>query len=123
MAASPSGADNAAYSGATKNIEMQSQSYDPNKPVLLHEMMHAYHDQKLSAGFGNADIQKFYQEARAGGQFPTGSYMLSSVPEYFAMMASVYLHGSAARDPFTRDAIRQKQPTLYQWLEKEFGVR
>lgn len=123
MTANLSGADNAAYSGSTKNVVLTTPSYSPEKPVILHELMHAYHDQKLSGGFGNAEIQKLFDQARSNGQFPAGSYMLSSVGEYFAMMASVYLHGTAARDPFTRDAIKQKQPDCYNWLVKEFGLK
>jgi hypothetical protein len=123
MTANLSGADNAAYSGSTKNVVLTTPSYSPEKPVILHELMHAYHDQKLPGGFGNAEIQKLFDQARSSGQFPAGSYMLSSVGEYFAMMASVYLHGTAARDPFTRDAIKQKQPDCYSWLVKEFGPK
>ena len=115
--------DNAAYSSATKSVVLQSQSYSPEKPVILHELLHAYHDQKVPNGFGNAEIQNLYQQARTGGQFPANSYMLSNVAEYFAMMASVYLHGSAARDPFRREAIKGKQPDCYRWLAKEFGSR
>jgi hypothetical protein len=51
MAANPSGADNAVYSGSTKNVLLTSASYSPEKPVILHELMHAYHDQKLPGGF------------------------------------------------------------------------
>jgi hypothetical protein len=123
MAANPAGADNAAYSGSTKSVLLTSASYSPEKPVILHEVMHAYHDQKLPGGFRNVEIQRLYEQARSSGQFPAGSYMLSSVGEYFAMMASVYLHGTAARDPFTRDAIKQKQPDCYNWLVKEFGQK
>lgn len=47
--------------------------------------------------------------------------MLSNVQEYFTMMASVYLYGSAGRIPFTRENIRTKQPDAYMWLEREFG--
>ncbi len=100
-----------------------TQSYSPEKPVILHELMHAYHDRKVPNGFGNTDIQNLFQQARTSGQFPANSYMLSNVVEYFAMMASVYLHGSAARDPFTRQAIQEKQPDCYQWLAREFGPR
>jgi hypothetical protein len=117
------GQDNAAYSAGSKSIMIQPLSYSPEKPVILHELMHAYHDQKVPNGFANAEIQALYQQARTGGQFPANSYMLSNVVEYFAMMASVYLHGSAARDPFTRQAIQEKQPDCYQWLLKEFGPR
>ena len=117
------GASPGAYSGKTKSISMQARLYDPDKPILLHELMHAYHDQKIAGGFGNPDILKLFQEAGASHRFPADSYMLSNVAEYFGMMASVYLHGSAARDPFARDSIRIKQPDAYRWLEKEFGPR
>ena len=124
MAASPGAApDSAAYSGATRGVVLQSLSYGTEKPVILHELMHAYHDQKVPDGFRNAEIQKLYDQARTGGQFPANSYMLSRVGEYFAMVASVYLHGSAARDPFTREALKEKQPDCYRWLAKEFGPR
>jgi hypothetical protein len=122
-ASANAGQDNAAYSAGSKIIMIQPLSYSPEKPVILHELMHAYHDQKVPNGFGNAEIQALYQQARTSGQFPANSYMLSNVVEYFAMMASVYLHGSAARDPFTRQAIQEKQPDCYQWLVKEFGPR
>ena len=62
-----------------------------------------------------------YDEARQSGKFPAGSYLLSNPAEYFAMMASVYLYGSAAREPFARDSIRIKQPRMYERLVKEFG--
>jgi hypothetical protein len=123
MASNPAGADNAAYAAGTKSIMLTTPSYSPEKPVVLHELMHAYHDQKLPNGFGNADIQRFYQEAKSSGKFPAGSYMLSNVGEYFAMMSSVYLHGTAARDPNTRQEIQEKQPDIYEWFQKEFGAR
>jgi len=111
------------YSGATKAVVLQAQVYDKDRPILLHELLHAYHDQKIADGFRNSELLALYQQARDAQQFPAGAYMLSSVQEYFAMMASVYLHGSAARDPFTRDAVLAKQPDCYRWLEKEFGAR
>jgi hypothetical protein len=123
MSPNPSGSDNAAYNNFTKSVLLTTASYSPEKPVILHELMHAYHDQKLADGFRNADIQRLYQQARTSGQFPVGSYMLGNPSEYFAMMASVYLHGTAARDPFTREAIKQKQPDCYDWLVKEFGPK
>ncbi len=123
FAASPGPADNASYSGTTKTVTLLSLSYSPEKPVILHELMHAYHDQKLPNGLANAEIRALYEQARGSGKFPAGSYMLTNPIEYFGMMASVYLHGSAARDPFTREAIKEKQPEFYQWMVKEFGPR
>jgi len=117
----PASGDNAAY-GAGR-VQLLSQIYSSEKPVLLHELLHGYHEQRLANGFANTDIQRLYEQAKASGQFPADSYMLSRVGEYFAMMGSVYLHGSAARDPFTRQAVKEKQPEFYAWMEKEFGSR
>jgi hypothetical protein len=117
----PASGDNAAY-GAGR-VVLQSQIYSPEKPVLLHELLHAYHEQRLANGFANGDIQRLYDQAKSSGQFPAGSYMLSNRGEYFAMMGSVYLNGTAARDPFTRQAILEMQPEFYQWMVKEFGPR
>lgn len=118
-----SGIDNATYTTQTRQVTLTSASFSRDKPILLHELMHAYHDQKLPGGFANAQMRTFFEQARASGRFPAGAYMLSSVAEYFAMMASVYVHGTAARDPFMRAAIREKQPEMYDWLVKEFGQR
>jgi hypothetical protein len=116
-----SGSDNAAYGNG--RVVLTTLMFSPEKPVILHELMHAYHDRKVPNGFGNAEILKLLEQARLGGQFPVGSYMLTNPAEYFAMVSSVYLHGTAARDPFTRQAIKEKQPDCYQWMVKEFGPR
>lgn len=118
-----SGSDNATYTTQTRRVALTSASFSRDKPILLHELMHAYHDQKLTGGFANAQIRTFLEQARASRRFPADAYMLSSAAEYFAMMASVYVHGTAARDPFTRAAIRENQPEMYDWLVKEFGRR
>ena len=112
------------YGAGRVVIPMRSEApYGSDRPIVLHELCHAYHDLKLAAGFGNPTIRGFYEQAKLGGKFPADSYMLSSITEYFAMMTSVFLHGSAARDPFVRDSIRVKQPAMYDWLVKEFGER
>lgn len=110
------------YGAGRVVIPLRSEApYGSDRPIVLHELCHAYHDLKLADGFSNSTILGFYEQAKQSGKFPGDSYMLSTVPEYFAMMASVFLHGSAARDPFVRDSIRAKQPAMYDWLVKEFG--
>jgi hypothetical protein len=123
VAAGGGGGNPGAYSSESRSIVLDGQVYPASHPILLHELMHAWHDQRVAGGMQNAEILKLYQQARDGGKFPTGSYMLANVREYFAMMASVYLYGSAARDPLTRDRIRQLQPDCYAWLERTFGRR
>lgn len=96
---------------------------NPGAPILLHEFLHAYHDQRLSEGYDNPEILRLFVEARRSSLFPADSYMLSHVREYFAMVGSVYLHGSANRDPFTRENLKTKQPSAYNWFAKHFGNR
>jgi hypothetical protein len=115
--------DMAHYALSAKSVVLQSQFYNPQYPLLLHELLHAYHDQRLPKGYENADVQNLYKQAKMGGNFPANSYMLKNAVEYFAMMASVYLHGSITREPFTRQAIQEKQPDCYRWLVKQFGPR
>ena len=117
------GADNAAYTGATKAVILTTLQFTHEKPIILHELMHAWHDQKAPNGFANSDIRGFFEQARSSGKFPAGSYMLSNPVEYFAMVSSVYLNGWAARDPNTRQELKEKQPDCYAWLEKQFGQR
>lgn len=85
--------------------------------------LHAHHDQKLPLGFRNADILELYRRAAAYRMYPPDSYMMKSPSEYFAMTASVYLHRSAAREPYTRESLVRKQPVYARWLSQEFGVR
>lgn len=112
------------YGAGRVVIPLRSEApYASDRPIVLHELCHAYHDLKLADGFNNSTILGFYEQAKQSGKFPGDSYMLSTNPEYFAMMTSVFMHGSAARDPYVRDSIRVKQPAMYAWLVKEFGER
>lgn len=87
-----------------------------DRPILLHEMMHAYQNGRLPGGMRNAAMQRFFARAHTPGLWPQGSYMLSNEAEIFAMTASVELYGHAARPPFTRDALEAKQPEYAAWI-------
>jgi hypothetical protein len=104
-------------------VVITSAEYDPTRPNLLHELMHAYHDQRLPQGFANVDVLQCYQQALSGGRYPRDSYMLSNPEEYFAMVASVFLDGWSPRDPYVRDSILVKQPECYRFLGTVFGAR
>lgn len=96
---------------------------DPNddRPILLHEDMHVYHIQKLPGGRNIPDILTYYGRAKAGNLHTAGAYLLKNEGEFFEMTASVYLHGHLAREPFTRDELRQKQPVYDRFLSRLFG--
>jgi hypothetical protein len=105
-----------------RKVVMTAEIFPPDNPVLLHEYLHAYHARRLPNGANNPDILKYYRRARdTPGLWPVKSYMLTNAGEYFAMTASVFLHGRAAREPFDRNTLKAKQPAYYSWLEKEFG--
>jgi hypothetical protein len=92
----------------------------PQNPVFLHELLHAYHDQRLPNGSRNAQVIRFYGQARQSGAFPAQSYMLKNPIEFFAMCASVVLWGRAARPPSTRQTVRQVLPEMYDWIVSTF---
>lgn len=110
------------YSGGSE-VTLGSLSPGDERPVLLHEYMHVLEYRTFPGGFRNATVDRFYGEASARGLFPPQSYMMSNAAEYFAVTASCYLNGTVARDPYTRDAIRDRQPDYYAYLSRLFGPR
>jgi hypothetical protein len=109
------------YSGGD-SVTIAVEDPKDDRPILLHEYMHVYHFRKLPGGRNNPDILTYYRRARDGGFYPAGSYVLRNQGEFFAMTASVYLHGRLAREPFTRDELRQKQPVYFRFLNHLFGA-
>lgn len=94
----------------------------PQQPIVLHELLHAYHVFVLPDGPRNADVLGFYEEARKGILYPPRSYVVSNPLEFFAVTASLYLSGHVDRPPFDRDTLRSRQPRYYAWLGQLFGV-
>lgn len=91
-------------------------------PVLLHELIHRWQLLRMPGGRENPDVLRFYGEAKASGRWPAQSYMLTNPFEFFAMTASVVLHGTAARPPFRRENVEAKAPELYTFIVKAFGL-
>jgi hypothetical protein len=94
----------------------------PQQPIVLHELLHAYHAFVLPQGARNPDVLEFYNQARNGGVYPAGSYVLRNPMEFFAVTASLYLSGHVDRPPGNREALRAAQPRYYGWLAQLFGV-
>jgi len=92
-----------------------------HKPVLLHELLHAYHDQQLARGFNNPEIAHFYDRAKAISAYASTSHMMQNDREYFACSATTYLFGVTAQEPFKRAKISENQPDLVAYLKKLFG--
>jgi hypothetical protein len=110
------------FSSKTNGVSVDIAVHAPEKPVVLHEMLHAYHWWVLPDGFGNADVARFYERATNDGFYPPDSYVLKNVQEFFAVTGSLYLWGNVDRPPHDRKTLRDKQPVYYKWLGDLFGV-
>ena len=90
------------YQFGSGRVNLAAKLDPPENPVLLHEMLHAYHDLKL--GRFNPRLRELYAATVAGRAFPADAYMLKNPAEFFAMCASVAPLGS--RRPPAADARR-----------------
>lgn len=111
------------YSKTNKRVGLKFTDLGPDKPILLHELLHAYHDQILADGYENADVQQFYELALRHYRLSKSEYFLSNAREFFAVTASIYLHGRIERAPHDRRTIEAAQPLYWKYLEGLFGKR
>jgi hypothetical protein len=109
-----------AYDFEKRRMFLDRQIDPPENPVLLHELLHAYHQQRLPEGLKNPRIIAFFEAASLSGRFPAQAYMLTNAAEFFAMCASVVLWGRAARPPSTRAQVRETLPLFYDWIVAQF---
>jgi len=110
------------YSSRDRTVKVTSRilTIGP-RPVLLHELLHAYHHQRLPQGVRNSAILGFYKAAR-DGRFAAKSHMMQNPAEFFACAATTYLFGVTAQEPFKRATLRERQPELFAHLQKLFGT-
>jgi hypothetical protein len=71
-------------------------------PVILHEMLHAYHEHLIPQGTENQEILSYFNRAKN--------------------TASVFLYGKAAGEPYTRANLKEKQPHYFAFLVRLFGI-
>jgi len=91
------------------------------KPLLLHELLHAFHDQQLAGGYKNRDVLMYFTKAKTMNAYAASSHMMANVKEFFASAATAYLFGVTVLEPFQREKIRTAQPEFYQYLGSLFG--
>jgi hypothetical protein len=91
-------------------------------PVMLHELLHAYHAQLLPNGYRNEGVLTHYNLAKSNKLYPADSYVLTNEQEFFAVTGSVFLSGKdSVHEPFTRENLKEKQPDYYKYLVGLFG--
>jgi hypothetical protein len=94
-------------------------SGDAKRPVILHELLHAYHKLVMPDGYTNSGIRRLYDLAKAGQFYPADEYLMTNEKEFFAVTGSVFLYGSDGA--LTRQKIKEKQPDYYRYLVLLFG--
>ncbi|MFT3870593.1 MAG: hypothetical protein QM715_19255 [Nibricoccus sp.] len=110
------------YERGSKTVKVTSRIVSTgNKPVLLHELLHAYHHQRVPQGFQNAEIIRFYDKAKIAGNFSEKSHMMQNPNEYFACAGTTYLFGETAQEPFSRDKLKTAAPDYFAFLVRLFG--
>jgi hypothetical protein len=108
---------------SSAGIEIEGAPQPADKPIVLHELLHAMHARYVPNGPNNPDIMRFYDNAVRSHAYPDGEYVLKNKAEFFAVTGSLYLWGYVARPPNNRETLRAKQPYYYEWLGKLFGVK
>ena len=116
------GAEDGGGRFTSAGVEIDATPQPAEKPIVLHELLHAMHARWLPNGVRNADVDRFYNNARRGQLYPPGAYVLKNNKEFFAVTASLYLWGYVARPPNDRATLKAKQPIYYAWLGKLFAV-
>ena len=94
---------------------------DAQTPVVLHELLHAYHAHILPEGVKNPAVLHYYNLAKSEQLYLADAYLLTNEREFFAVTASVFLYGKDDKEPFTRLSLKQKQPDYYNYLVWLFG--
>jgi hypothetical protein len=95
-----------------------------DRAILLHELLHAYHRDVL--GRPTPPVGRAFEEALREGTYPPeyeGAYFLSNGPEYFAVVAEIYLSGPSFRPPYSCANVQKAQPSFISYLATLFGER
>ena len=91
-------------------------------PVMLHELLHAYHARLMPNGFDNKGIKQSYNQALSKQVYGKDAYVLKNHREFFAVTASIFLAGNdAVHEPYTRATLKEKQPDYFKYLVGLFG--
>ncbi len=102
----------------------------------LHELAHAYHFRVLPDGYGNAEVIKAFETAKASGKYDRversngvrgqnsfeKAYGMSSPMEYFAESTEAYF---STNDffPFNSKELKSHDPEMFELLSELWGLK
>jgi len=116
------GFGHAGMEGGRQIVELKSADLPRDRPILLHELLHAYHGQKLGP---TPAIRDAYQHALNSGIYPSRygkAHFLENPREYFAVIGSIFLYGKKIdQPPFDCEIPAKHQPEFIAFLAAQFG--
>ena len=93
-----------------------------NKPMVLHELLHAFHHQVLKQP--TPEIARAYAEALQKKLYPpeyAQAHFLDNGKEYFAVIGSLFLFGPIQQPPFNCTITMRDQPEFIAYLNRVLG--
>jgi hypothetical protein len=120
----PAGFGRARVDAGQQIVELKAADLPRDRPILLHELLHAYHGQKLGP---TPIIRDSYQHAKQSNIYPkryADAHFLSNPREYFAVIGSIYLYGKKIdQPPYDCEVPAKHQPEFIAFLAQQFGQR
>jgi hypothetical protein len=105
-------------------VESDLTPIEPARPVLLHEMLHAYDanfwdfkNPVVIGAFNRAISDRLYS-AKA-----EKSHFLANPREFFAIAGTIYLVGKIKQEPYDCKVLAAQQPKFIEFLERVFGSK
>jgi hypothetical protein len=111
-----------AVRGGAASVYVQPIEFPLDKPILLHEFLHAYHFRVLH--LDRPEIQDAFQQAKQSNLFPPrfqSSHFLENAKEFFAVTGTLYLFGNIQQPPFDCTALSRLRPGYLAFLQDQFG--
>jgi hypothetical protein len=103
-------------------VLVQAIVFPDNKPILLHELLHAYHLQTLP--LPTPQIRDAYEEALRNNIYPPkfrSAHFLENPREYFAVIGTIFLFGRIQQPPYDCAIPAAQQPQFLAFLATQFG--
>lgn len=111
-----------AVRGGSGAVYVRPIVFDTNKPIVLHELLHAYHFRVLR--LDRPEILQAYQHAKGSDAFPArfqSSHFLENGKEFFAVTGTLYLFGDIQQPPFSCAALAKLDADYLAFLAAQFG--
>jgi hypothetical protein len=102
-------------------VEIKAEKLPGDRPILLHELLHAYHGVRLGP---TPMIRDSYRQAVESGIYKNyaKAHFLEAPNEYFAVIGSIFLYGKRIdQPPFDCSLTAKYQPQFIAFLTEQFG--